>query len=189
VARLNENQTETSDGDLVARARVGDQRALAALCSRYRAPLVQFCRHYVRSPDAAEDVTHDVLARMAVEGKWPEKSFRAWLYRVARNHCLNYQHRRNRGPIRFATDFGDVEVVSPHTGPSTAAVRGELEDALRGALAVLPSELAEVLSLRYFQCLSRREMAEVLELSEGALKQRLVQARSELARKLGKEIR
>lgn len=179
--------TGALDGDLLRRARVGDRLAVEALCKRYRAPLVRFCFRYLRSRDAAEDVAQDVLTRIVVDERWPDSSFRAWMYRVARNCCINHGRSAREAPIEFGSRLGESKLASPRTGPGTAADQREREAALREALAAIPPSLAEVLTLRYFQDLTRREIAEVLDLSETGVKERLVQARQELARKLERE--
>lgn len=173
-----------TDAELLARARQSDGGATEELCQRYREPLIRFCFRYLRHGDAAEDAAHDVLTRVTVERRWPDHSFRAWIYRAARNHCLNLRQRRGNRDVAFGSGLGESGLASPHTGPRTAADRNERQAALRAALDALPSELAEVLAMRYFEELTRREMARVLEVGEGVVKQRLVQARTELARKL-----
>ena len=175
------------DGDLLQRARAGDRDAISALCIRYRTPLVRFCYRYLGNEDAAEDAAQDVLARVAVDQRWPDSSFRAWIYRVARNHCLNGRRAMHNRPVAFGSSFGPSDIAALQIGPGTAIDRREREDGLRAALAALPHALAETLTLRYFQGLGRREIAEVLEVPEGVVKQRLAQARKELARKLGRD--
>lgn len=122
--------------------------------------------------------------RVAVEQRWPSGTFRAWIYRIAHNHCIDEQRRIGKGLVGYGTLFGASRLVSPRTGPPTAFDRRERDERLRTALAAMPSDLADVLTLRYFENLTRKEIGCVLELSESTVKERLAQARQEMARKL-----
>ena len=176
-----------TDAALLERARRGDQAAVDELCRRYRQPLVRFCERYLGDAEAAEDAAHEVLARVAVENRWPHVSFRAWVYRVARNHCLSEHRKRHHGDVPLGSKFAESRLPSPRTGPGTAVGRAERNAALRTAIGDMSPHLAELLSLRYFQDLGRAEIAAVLGISESAVKNRLVRAREELSRKLEDE--
>ena len=103
----------TSDEILVERARAGDRTAADELCKRYRAPLVGFCYRYVGDNEIAEDAAQDVLAKITAEERWPTGSFRAWLFRLARNHCINLCKLRRDGRVGLGTFFGQSSLASP----------------------------------------------------------------------------
>ncbi len=107
-----------------------------------------------------------------------------WLYRLARNRSLDYSRQRRDGRVGIGTLFCGSSLRSPRTGPRTGAVRRERDEQLRQHLASLTSQHAEILTLRYFSDLRRREIAEVLEVSEPVVKARLSAARRELARRM-----
>src|SRR5262245_21975105 len=117
---------------LVARFRNGDEAAGRALVDRYRPAIVAFCRRHVG--DEAEDAAQEVFRR-AIEAREAPERFRPWLYRVARNHCLNLLRAggREASPLPPASGLRDAA-----SGPLTHLVREEQRGAFADALASLP---------------------------------------------------
>lgn len=170
------------DARLEQRCLAGDRAAAAELLTRCRSDLVGYCYRYLGNVDDAEDAVQDVATALTTAGT-PKTSARAWLFRVARNRCLNQIKRRKDGRVGIGTFFADSQLPSPRTGPGTAIVRQELSEELRWHLLRLPPEQAEVLSLRYLDGMSRKEVAEVLELPESVVKSRIFHAVHELRRR------
>src|ERR671922_1715181 len=84
-----------SDERLIALIRSGHEGAFALLFERYRPRLLAFCRHMLGSKEDAEDVLQDVFAASynAIRADSRELNVRPWLYRIARNRCLNHLRR------------------------------------------------------------------------------------------------
>lgn len=163
---------------LVSRLRAGDSRAGKMLCDLYHPPLMRFCFRYLPNQDEAEDVVQEVFLRVLKNDALPS-NFRAWVYRIARNRCLDViRNRRRQG--------GDMEMPQPSrldadlTGCLTRLVRREQRAHLRQALAELPEAQREVLHLRYAEDLSRAEIAEVLDIPEPVVKSRLYEGMTRL---------
>ena len=75
----------------LARARAGDQSAFSDLVNPYRRQLLVHCYRILGSVQDAEDVLQEVLlSAWRALGQFDGGSFRAWLYRIATNRCLNY---------------------------------------------------------------------------------------------------
>lgn len=90
-----------TDEQLVEQLKKGKTRALDKLYRRYAKSLYAFCANITRSKDP-EDVVHDVFTRVieAIENFNPEKaSFRTWLFRIARNRCIDLARREKN--IKF----------------------------------------------------------------------------------------
>src|SRR5581483_5929278 len=105
-----------SDEKLIAYTRRGNQAAFEVLVSRYQVRLLAFCRHLLGSREDAEDVLQEVFAAAfnAMLADDRPIAARPWLYRIARNRCLN--HLRRVQPV--AVDSMDIH-LSEH-GASTA---------------------------------------------------------------------
>ncbi|MEA2496469.1 MAG: hypothetical protein QOJ29_4380, partial [Thermoleophilaceae bacterium] len=80
------------DEKLVTLTRRGQQAAFEALVQRYESRLLSFCRHMLGSREDAEDVLQEVFAAAynAMLGDDRAINVRPWLYRIARNRCLNH---------------------------------------------------------------------------------------------------
>lgn len=156
---------------LVARLRDGSEEAADLLVRLYREKLICFCHGYLGSREEAEDVVQDVFYRVLRSAAVPD-SFRAWIYRICRNRCLDL--RRSRGRRR---DDGTLptgsRVDAQLTGNLTKLIRGEQAEHLRRLVESLPPDQREVLHLRYAEGLSRAEIAEVLAIDEKLVKSRL----------------
>jgi len=179
VTRSYEEEPPGSvDSALEERARDGEPAARSELLTLSRGSLVAFCERYTSSLETAEDAAHDTLLAVSRSEAWPQGSFRAWLFRSARNRCLDLARRRPDGHAGAGamTSYGP-----PRTGPGTAAARAEQHELLRVHLDRISPAKAEVIVLRYFEGLSRNEIAVVLGISEALVRSRLSAGRKELA--------
>ena len=87
----------------LARARAGDQSAFSDLVNPYRRQLLVHCYRILGSVQDAEDVLQEVLlSAWRTLGQFDGGSFRAWLYRIATNRCLNYLRDDARRPTRVS---------------------------------------------------------------------------------------
>lgn len=157
--------------ELVARLRSGDGEAGRVICDLYHPPLMRFCFRYLDSRDEAEDVVQEVFLRVLGSDAVPD-NFRAWIYKIARNRCLDVI--RSRGRRVDDQDMPEASRINADlTGCLTRLVRREQQAHLRRALAELPENYREVLHLRYVEDLSRVDIAQVLDLDEKVVKSRL----------------
>lgn len=170
--------TETISTMLVERLRRGDPAAMGILQSRYRARLVQFCWGYLEDIEEAEDAVQDVFCKVLEAAVIPDQ-FRPWVYRVARNHCLNLLRSRARRVDRAAIPAAS-QVGAALTGQLTGMVRDEARAKVISAVAQLPESVREALRLRYVENLSRAEIAEILEVPESQVKSRLFEGLQKL---------
>jgi RNA polymerase sigma-70 factor (ECF subfamily) len=148
--------------------RAGDPAAAEQLDRQFREPLRRFAQRYVGAD--AEDVVQEVFTRALTSDTLPD-SFRAWLFRVARNVCLT---RRRDGAHRdhehLATRF---DLPAEQTGLLTGLVGVEDHGRLLALLDRLSEAQREALLLRYLEGLGREEIAEVLDLEVSVVKSRL----------------
>src|SRR5580698_7782022 len=73
----------------------GDQSAFAAIYQRYSAGVYQYILRFVKLPDLAEDLVHDVFLKVWESRQRinPELCFAGYLYRISRNHVYKTLHR------------------------------------------------------------------------------------------------
>jgi DNA-directed RNA polymerase specialized sigma24 family protein len=98
--------TETTEA--VARARAGDADAWGELYRGFAPAIFRFCRRALPTREDAEDATMDIFIKLQKNlSQYDEtRSFSAWLYRVAANHCWDILRRRK---IRQDKETEDVE--------------------------------------------------------------------------------
>ena len=156
---------------LIARLRAKDPAAGSLLHELYRPMLIRFCWGYLGQMDQAEDAVQDVCCKVLDAATIPD-TFRPWIYRIARHHCLNLlRHRAVRGTVQGLPS--QAQIRDSLTGQLTRMVRHEARERLAELVASLTVEQSEVLRLRYVENLSRAEIAEVLNCPESVVKSRL----------------
>ena len=182
-----------------------DEITFSALFERHRRELQAHCYRMVGSFEDSEDLVQETFARawrarkgFRREGRW---SFRAWLYRIATNACLD--HLARRSPRLLPADVApaadpeanlppvasDVPWLDPYpdrlVDPHEAAVAREtLEIAFVAAIQHLPPRQRATLILRDAAGFSARETARLLGTSVPAVNSALQRARERLRERL-----
>src|SRR5437764_3648374 len=168
-----------SDERLIALIRRGNGAAFEALVGRYVRRLLAFCRHLLGSREDAEDILQEVMAAAfnAILADERPIKVRPWLYRIARNRCLNHL-RRNQA---MGVDSMDVHLSD--NGASTADKVHDREEfrVLVGDIQDLPETQRTALVLREMDALSYEQIAEAMETTVPSVKSLLVRARVSLA--------
>src|SRR5437588_10171943 len=168
-----------SDERLVALVRRGNTSAFEALVGRYGSRLLAFCRHLLGSREDAEDVLQEVMtaAFNAMLADDRPINVRPWLYRIARNRCLNHLRRTQ------AVGVDSMDVHYSDYGASTADKVHEREEfrLLVGDIHELPETQKTALGLREMDALSYEQIAEAMETTVPSVKSLLVRARVSLA--------
>lgn len=135
----------------------------------------------LRSPTDAEDAVQDAFLRVwRFRNAIPDgDGRRAWLYRVVVNACLSRLRSEKAWRQR-----GDDEVLADLPGPHETArdaEDAELGRCVAAAVDRLPEHLRLPVVLRYFTCLTEREIAVAIQRRPGTVKSRLSEARRRLA--------
>jgi RNA polymerase sigma-70 factor (TIGR02960 family) len=181
------------DGGGLIDAAIGDQEsAFATLTERYRRELHVHCYRMLASFDAAEDAVQETFlhAWRGREGFDGGTMFRAWLYRIATNVCLDMRRRSSRRLTNLRS-FAEVPWMQPYpdalldevaaSGDAPDAVivdRETIELAFLAAMQVLPPRQRAALIVRDVLGWSAIETATLLETSVAAANSAVQRARS-----------
>jgi RNA polymerase sigma-70 factor (ECF subfamily) len=178
------------DPALVRACQRGEPGALDALIRASYADVYALCRRMLADPDEAADATQEVFMRVmrSVLGFRGESAFGTWLHRVTVNVCLTALRRRSRqrsaGLVAGATAFGlpadESSLRAAGPLPDEMAATADLAARSEAALATLAEDARTVVVLRDIEELSTREVAELLGISETAVKVRLHRAHARL---------
>src|SRR3954464_2645020 len=169
-----------SDDRLVVLTRRGHEAAFEVLVERYERRLLVFCRNMLRSSEDARDMVQDVFAnahRAMLQDERPIH-VKAWLYKIARNRCLNFL----RKPQPDGVDDMDVFEAAVSSAADTAGEREDLQLLVQDVQA-LPETQKTALVLREMEALSYEQIADVMDKTVPAVKSLLVRARVGLAEK------
>jgi RNA polymerase sigma-70 factor, ECF subfamily len=181
---------DATEADLLERARQGDKEAFYSLVCPCERSVYTAAVSILNNPADAEDVAQEAvlkafthLARFRAEAK-----FSTWLIQITINEArlklrkdrrhlqesLDEPHTNEDGEY-IPKDFADWREV-----PSETLQQKERREALKRAIAHLPLKYREVLILRDVQQRTIKETAQILDLTEGAVKTRLLRARLQI---------
>jgi RNA polymerase sigma-70 factor (ECF subfamily) len=179
--------------DDVAAARAGDESAFAALFERHRGELRVHCYRMLGSYDEAEDLVQETFLRAwrRLDGFEGRSTFRAWLYRIATNACLDDVRTRRVLPYDVSAPSDPSDGMPPRTDiawlqpfpdrllePSDAAIAREtIELAFLAAIQHLPPRQRAVLILRDVLGWPAKETAAQLDGSVASVNSALQRAR------------
>ena len=181
------------EAQLIRRARQGDSAALELLFSRHAPVLYRTALRMLGNEADAEDAVQDgLLSAFRNLARFEGRSqFSSWLTRIVINAAL-MRLRRQRGHHTISLDDEQLENelrladILPHPGPGPDEVYAgsQIREQLAGLLAKMTPALRSAFLLRYAAGLTNEEAAEVLGISELAVKTRVHRARAELAERL-----
>lgn len=170
-----------SDGLLAQMALEGDQRAFEALVRRYSNTLFNFVYRFLGDYDQACDILQQVYLRfyITLPKLGTGEPFKPWLFRVARNCCVDELRRRRRYAIHFSqleaeNSEGDVlclgDMPDPGLLPDELMENQDLQQLLQRSIQSLPPKFRSVVLLRYVSQLSFAEIGKMLDMPEATAK-------------------
>lgn len=159
------------DPDLPAvRAAQADRAAFAVLYRRYLDRVYGYCFYLLGDHHDAEDATERTfLAALGAIERFRDtgSTFRAWLFKIAHNQLANALRGRGR---QRTTRLEAVPEPPADDDPARAVDRADEARRVRRALTRLSDERRQVVVLRFVDGLTAREIGEVLDRSEGAVR-------------------
>lgn len=178
-----------TDRELVASVLDGKRHLLGELYQRYSDRVYHKCLAMVKQESLAKDLTHDIFIKIFTNlGKYKGKAdFSFWVYAITYNHCISHLRRAKR--LRFDA-LDEVDEARDHAEEelSNKLVREMQITQLDKLLQRLSPEEEILLTMKYQDGMSIKQMAKILQLSDSAVKMRLKRTRGRLALLLKKKL-
>jgi len=167
----------------------GDREAYAQMVEVYSPKIYHLALRMVDNPHEAEDILQETFlnAFRAIDQFEGRSSLGTWLYRIATNQAL--MHLRKKSPTLISVDEPIPGLDDPDQNrelvdwcclPEDEFITAETHAKLKDAIQDLSPTLKTVFILRDLHHLTTRETAQVLDISESAVKTRLLRARLQL---------
>src|ERR1700723_3320496 len=177
----------TEPTEAIARARAGDADAGGELFDKYAPAMFRFCRRALPTREDAEDATMEIFMKLRDKlVQYDEtRSFTAWLYKVAANHCWDLLRRRKTRQDKETEDVETVPLEHPDPNQLDRMIEQSTNDEVRKALSKLGARARMALVMRYYSDMSYDEIADALGVRRAFVGVVLLRARHELRQALG----
>lgn len=184
VATLTEtNMQAVAGSSSIAEASKEEQFSL--LVKKHVDEIYNFAYHMVFEYDEAQEVSQKTFLSLYQNVATLDFStdIRPWLFRVARNHCLDYLKKKK--PQSLFSDQTGEETDTLDVPTKDPAMESKLDDNLfqervRQALSQLPVPLKEILALKYFEDMNFEEIGQILDLPVGTVKSQFYRGKGKL---------
>ncbi len=159
---------------LCRRAKKADKNAACELLKIYYAEVYAYLRRLCGSRHDAEDPTQQTFLKVwsSLDGFAGRSKFSTWLYRIAHNTYLDWL-RKNTAGTQSRPDQWWQECIDQNPGPFANLAERQLAQRLYQAVDRLDEDKKHVVHLHYYQGLSIRETAKVLNIATSTVKYRL----------------
>jgi RNA polymerase sigma-70 factor (ECF subfamily) len=158
------------DGELVRRAKEGDESALIEIYNRCQPPVYRYVVFRVGSAALAEELTADVFVRMVERLHAYREQGRpilAWLYTIAHNLVVDHQRRQGR---QAWLPLDEALAAHEEAQPTQVVEARETQAQLLAALETLTEPQRQVVILKFMEACSNAEVAAILGKDEGSVK-------------------
>jgi RNA polymerase sigma-70 factor (ECF subfamily) len=184
-----------NDDELVGRILAGEEDLFEVLVRRYQSRVLAHVARMVGNRDDALDLSQEIFLKVfgALDRYNPAYKFSTWLFRIAGNAAIDHLRKRRPRTVPLEVQDADGRVSSLEYKSNDLDPYGELRNVERGsaiarAIAALPAEFRELITLRHFGGLSYEEIADVKQMPLGTVKNKLFRARAVLKERLSEEI-
>jgi len=189
-----EQEAALEDERLISGLQLGDEKAYERLIQRFQTPVYNLAWRLVNDPADASDVVQEVFLKVFrnIGHFRRDSSLRTWVYRIAVNESHNrrrwlFRHRRGETGIEETFDDCDGRekpLMDLGETPFDFTMNREAQLLLEEGLAAINPVFRAALVLREVEDMSYEEIAEILEVSLGTVKSRIMRGREALRRYL-----
>ncbi len=175
-----------NEAELVTELQAGSDAAFDWLVTYYHAGVYNLVYSILSDAADAADVTQEVFLRAfrGIRGFRRGSSLKTWLYRISVRQALNHRrwcwrHHRQQVSIDIDDDRSGctLDLRDPDATPFEQFASQEMQTKVRKALAQVPDVFRSAVILRDLEGLSYEEVAEVLDVSVGTVKSRILRGR------------
>lgn len=177
------------EGELVTELQSGSEAAFDWLVTHYHAAVYNLVSGMVGDAADAADVTQEVFLKAfrGMRGFRRSSSLKTWLYRIAIREALNqrrwwWRHQRQQTSIdaRVEATQAPLDLEDLSATPFDQLAAREIQAVVRQGLGAVPEVFRSAVILRDLEGLSYEEVAEVLDVSVGTVKSRILRGRRAL---------
>jgi RNA polymerase sigma-70 factor (ECF subfamily) len=193
-----EQEAALEDHRLISGLQAGEESAYERLIERFQAPVYNLAWRLLSDPSDANDVVQEVFLKIFrnIGHFRGESTLRTWVYRIAVNESHNrrrwlFRHRRGETGIEDTFDDNDLRekpLMDSGETPFDFTMNREAQILLEEGLAAINPVFRAALVLREIEDMSYDDIADILEVSLGTVKSRIMRGREALRRYLASRL-
>jgi len=182
------------EASILAELKSGSEEAYAWLIDRFHQPVYGLVYRMLHDPADAADTTQEVFLKVfrGMRRFQGEASLKTWIYRIAIHEAANHRRWwfRHKGRETSMEQDGahpaalSETLADPGRSPFDSAAQEEVRAKVEAELRLVPEPYRSTVILRDIEGLSYEEIAEILEVSLGTVKSRLMRGREALKKRL-----
>jgi RNA polymerase sigma-70 factor (ECF subfamily) len=178
----NRPQSDLDDLACIQATLNGQRSAFSQLVNKYHGPIYNLCYRKTNNPADADDAAQETFIRayFKLHTYDQERKFSTWLFTIAA-HCAIDKLRQRRTYTLSWDDLATEALASDTIQPEALVFQTENQRQVQQMVQALPPSYRQAIILKYWQNLSYQEMAQQMDTSVGAIKNRLFRARRMLA--------
>lgn len=190
--QIQENMKKT-DTQLILGAQQGDTAAFEELVYRYDRQVLNIAKSFRNNDEDAKDIYQEVFMRVyrGIKDFQFKSEFSTWLFRITTNVCISYQARKKEMDS-IDKNIGGYEEDGYTLGDSIAGdystdsllLSSEIRESVDNALQSLPPQQKLVFTLKYYEDYKIKEIAEMMQCTEGSVKRYLFNASNKMRARL-----
>jgi len=182
-----------TDPEIIHSVLKGKKDNFRILVDEHHASVFHIAMGFVHDRDEAEDLTQEVFIRawQSLDKFRGDSSFSTWLHRIAVNACLNNARKKRGSPVisRITSLFtseseAETQALSFSDNPEEILIKEEHSTWLQKALDTIPENQRTAIILSKYDDLPQKEIATIMNLTEGAVEALLQRAKKNLREKL-----
>jgi RNA polymerase sigma factor (sigma-70 family) len=171
------------DEILVNRIRNSEEAAFRKLYEFYAEKVYRTAYMMINDKELAQDIVQEVFMKIftRIKDLKHNAAFNSWLYRITVNCCLSYMHENSKLKILLDDeDISNFPEESIHYIPEQNALEKELYDEVMTSIYELPKLQRVSIILYFYNEMTIKEVASIMECSEGTVKSRLFHGKKNL---------
>lgn len=148
------------------------------IMNKYGQEVLQLVYSYVNNKEIAEDLTQDIFVKCykSLHTYKGNSNLKTWLWRIAINHCKDYIKSWYNKKV-IVTEDESVYIGVQNDSVEQTVIQNAEDSRLALAVMSLPIKYREVIYLFYYEELSIKEIATVIDVKENTIKTRLKKAK------------
>ena len=183
-----------TDGEIIGHILQGNRNMFRLLVEKYQSMVFRTCMGFLHDKDDSDDLTQDIFIQtyQILASYKGEAAFSTWMYRITVNACLNKIRKSAKNSFlqRFENVFGSEKnreysfPTADSENPEGLLIKTERNEWVEKALNSLPEKQRTAIVLSKYDDLSQREIAAIMEITEGAVEALIQRAKANLREKL-----